>query len=72
MNNETVTVAGQIHGRTNLGIWIGKGGPEWSSDRNRFIPFSVIRDTDTDFEDMRIGDEIEIEIPRWLAEREGL
>jgi hypothetical protein len=72
MNRETVTITTTVHGRTAKGLWVGRGGPDWSRDRNCFIAFSLIRDSDTEFDDIELGDEIEIEVPRWLAEREGL
>lgn len=72
MKSETVTIETTVRGLTKKGIWIGNGGPDWSSHRNRFIAFSLIKDSDTDFEEMQLGDEVTIEIPRWLAEREEL
>ena len=42
------------------------------SRQQKWIPKSLIIESDTDLDDVREGDEIEIEIPRWLAEREGI
>lgn len=69
---ETVTVTSTVHGSTPKGLWIGRGGPDWSSDRNVFIPYSLIRDCDQPLDEIEFGDEIEIEIPLWLAKEKEL
>ena len=38
----------------------------------RWIAKSLILDSVTDLDDIQVGDEITIAIPRWLAERSGL
>ena len=37
-----------------------------------WIPKSVIKDSDTDIDEIEAGDEITIEIPEWLARQKGL
>jgi 5'(3')-deoxyribonucleotidase len=69
---ETVVVKSIIRNITDKGFWIGEGGPRWGHDHDVFVPRSQIIDADVDLDDVTIGEEIEIEIPRWLAHREGL
>lgn len=70
--SDTVIVKSTVRNITEKGFWIGEGGPRWSRDHNVFIPRSQIVDADTDLDEVMIGEEIEIEIPRWLARKWGL
>ncbi len=70
--NQTTTVTATVHGKTSKGIWIGNAGPRWSSDANKFIPYSQIGECDTEIDDIELGDEIEFEIPAWLAREKEL
>lgn len=69
---ETATVEGRVSGITDKGFWIGYGAPRWSSDRDKFIPRSQIIDSDTDLDEIQIGEAASFEVPLWLARREGL
>jgi len=70
---ETVTVTVKVCGKTAKGIWVGENHPSWSSMPNQFIPYSQISESDVaDIEEVEIGEEIEIEIPLWLAREKGL
>jgi hypothetical protein len=66
---ETVVVKTIVRNITEKGFWIGDGGPRWGHDRNIFVARSQIVDADCDLDDVTIGEEIEIEIPAWLARR---
>ena len=73
MNRETFTLAVKVCGKTAKGIWVGENHPSWSSTPNQFIPYSQISDNDViNIEEVGIGEEIEIEIPLWLAREKGL
>lgn len=69
---ETFEYCAEIRSITRSGFWMGGGGPEWSSDRNVFIPRSKISEADTDLDEVEVGEEITVEIPLWLAKREEL
>ena len=65
--SKTVTVTLTCSGKTPKGLWLGRHAPKWSRDKDVFIPFSVVVDCDTPLDEIEPGDEIEIEIPLWLA-----
>ena len=69
---ETFDYCAEIRAITRRGFWMGGGGPEWSSDRNVFIPRKTILDSDTDLDEVQVGDDLTVEIPLWLARDRGL
>ena len=46
--------------------------PSYSKHDQQWIPKSQIIECDCEIDDIEIGDEIEIEIPLWLAREKGL
>lgn len=69
---ETFTYCNQVNGITRKGFFLGHGAPQWSRESDVFIPRSMIRECDSELDDIQLGDEIIIEIPLWLAREKGL
>jgi len=61
-----VIIEGIVKKPTDLEVLIWRDGKE---SKQIWIPRSVISDGDHDFE---AGEEVEIEVKTWFAEREGL
>jgi hypothetical protein len=62
---ETVTIDGKFLTRSRSSIKIETViGDAW-------IPKSQIFDSDEDLDDLYEGDDVTIEIPKWLAKKEG-
>lgn len=65
---ELFTVEGHIGGMTRGGFYLNV----WGQSKDVFIPRSLVQDSDTELDDVEVGDEIALEIPLWLARDRGL
>jgi len=69
---ETFEYCAEVRNITPNGFWMGGGGPDWSENRNVFVPRSQIVECDSALDDVEVGEEITVEIPLWLAKDRGL
>lgn len=73
MRQETVTISDIVAAVTPKAILLKQSaGPSWAKHEQEFIPKSLIVECDTEIDDIEVGDEIEIEIPLWLARKKRL
>ena len=68
---ETVTVTDIVVAVTDKALLLKKLSLEGGGQQS-WLAKSLIVESDTDLQDIQADHEITVEIPRWLAEREGL
>ena len=70
---DTVTVTDLVAAVTSKSLLLKQcARPSWQRHEQEFIAKSLIVDSDTELDEIEVGDEITIEIPLWLAREKGL
>ncbi len=69
---ESVSISDIVAAVTEKAILLKRLSMDAGQGEQRWIAKSLILDSDTDLDDIQIGDEITIAVPRWLAEKSGL
>ena len=70
---DTVTITDVVAAVTSKALLLKQcAQPSWAKHDQEWIAKSQIEDCDAELDEIAVGDEITIEIPRWLARKIGV
>ena len=72
MSYKTVTITDKVAAVTEKAILLEKFRAPFARSDNRWIPKSAIAETDSDLDELIVGEEITIEVYDWKAKSLGL